>query len=446
MADNQGWTNSLAINNARGSINISGGVFIGKTRTEGDGYGIRTAGAATLSGGSFLGINGNGFFRFDNYDDPFDKHADGKNDMKTIAIRRIESGTIKYPENFYHTTNLDGPEVVLARNQHSVTFVDEQEMTIATYVLDANGKIVNKWGHVQNSYDVYFGNKTEAVTEADLARYLDNTILYVNTGDKREVMYFLGSSVTHGAQNKGNSWADYLNDQYGDQVIVRKRTLSGTTLVNTEEASYIGRMLTQIPTTARIDHMVVQLSTNDSGWGLPIGKLGPQNEFRSEYYDNRINTYGKQGSREIINGMEFIIAYSQETWQSKVTYWSGPNCNRDTYTSMENALVKQIYPKWKEHSMGVIDYYNLWFPEKGKVINDDMVHPYKDGYWQMVPYAYDYFLDFNSKVAEQYIDEIGQVSDEGNSGELIEKARFVYEHTMKEICPLPFTSFDPDQA
>ena len=432
LADNQSWTNSLAVNNASGTVNISGGVFIGKTRTEGDGYGLRSGGTANLSGGSFVGMNCMGYFRYDNYNDPFDKYDDDKGGMKTLAIRKDGNGSVNYQNNTWHTTNLDGPQVVLTRDQHYVTFVDEAEMPIATYVLDGNGNIVKKWGHVKNSYDVYFGTKTEAVTEADLARYGGNTLLYVNTGDKREVMYFLGSSVTQGTNDHGNSWADYVADRYGDQVITRKRALSGTTLVNTEDASYIGRMLDQISPTAKIDHLIVQLSTNDSGWGLPIGTLGPQNEFRSKYYDNRINDFGKQGSREIINGMEFIIAYAMETWGCKVSFWSGPNCNRDTYTAMEDALTKQIEPKWRDKGMGVIDYYHMWYPEKGKVIADDLVHPYQEGYWQMVPYAYDYFKDFNAKVAAKYINEIGNVTDEGISGEKIEKARFVYDNLMRD--------------
>ncbi len=425
LADWQNNTSSMAVYNASGTVNISGGVFIGKTRSEGDGLGLRTGGTANISGGSFLGTNGIGYFRYDNY-------GDGKNGMKQIAVRTTGSGKVNFLDGTHQTTNLDGPEVVLAANQHYVTFVDEAEMTIATYVLDNNGTIVGKWGHTQESYDVYFGNKTETVTEADLPRYGEDTILYANTGDKREVMYFLGSSVTYGTNDHGNSWADYLADRYGDQVIVRKRALSGTTLVNTEDASYIGRMLTQIPTTARMDHLIVQLSTNDSGWGLPIGKLGPKNEFRSEYYDNRIDDYGKKGNREIINGMEFIIAYAMETWQSKVTYWSGPDCSRDSYSNMESALTKLIYPKWNKKGMGVIDYFKLWHPEKGVVINDDMVHPYQAGYWEMVPYAYDYFLDFNSKVAAADIDAIGDIADEGTVGERIAKARFVYDHTMKD--------------
>ena len=432
LADTQTWKNSLAVNNASGTVNISGGVFIGKTRTEGDGYGIRSAGTANLSGGSFVGMNCMGFFRYDNYNDPFDKYDDDKGGMKTLAIRKDGNGSVNYQNNTWHTTNLDGPQVVLTRDQHYVTFVDEAEMPIATYVLDGNGNIVKKWGHVKNSYDVYFGTKTEAVTESDLPRYGGNTLLYVNTGDRREVMYFLGSSVTQGTNDHGNSWADYLADRYGDQVITRKRALSGTTLVNTEDASYIGRMLDQISPTAKIDHLIVQLSTNDSGWGLPIGTLGPQNEFRSKYYDNRINDFGKQGSREIINGMEFIIAYAMETWGCKVSFWSGPNCNRASYTAMEDALTKQIEPKWKNKGMGVIDYYNKWFPEKGKVINDDMVHPYQEGYWQMVPYAYDYFKDFDAKVVERLINEIGNVTDEGTVGERIEKARFVYDNMMRD--------------
>ena len=421
LADHQNTTNSLAVNNASGTVNISGGIFVGLVRTAGNGFGIRSAGTANLSGGSFLGVNGIGYYYYDgNIHGP-----------QTIDVIANGDGTVNYQNNTHLTDNLDGPRVVLGEGQHYVTFLDETETPIATYVLDGNRNIVKKMGHVQSSYNVYIDKKTEVVTEEDLSRYGGDTILYVNTGDQREVMMFLGSSVTYGTNNWGNSWADYLGDEYGDEVIIRKRALSGTTLVNTERESYIGRMLTEINKNAKIDHLVVQLSTNDSGWGLPLGTLGAPDEFRSEAFDNRIDTYGKKDSREIINGMEFIIAYAKETWGCKVTFWSGPNNGRESYDKMEDALVKQILPKWEKKGMGVIDYYSFWFPEKGVVINDDMVHPYQAGYKQMVPYAYDYLCDFDAKIASKYIDEIGTVTADNNCGERIARARDAYQYMVK---------------
>ena len=397
LADYQNGNNSLAINNAKGTVNISGGIFIGTTRTDGKGYGIRSAGTANLSGGTFYGSNSVGF------EWPVSTQDNG------VVNYLNEAGNI--------SNNTDGALTVLERNdQYFVTFVAENEEPIATYILNNNGSIVKRMGHIQDSYDVYFRTKTEKVRETDLSRYGQNTILYVNTGDKREVMMFLGSSVTYGAASWGNSWADYLNDEHGDELIISKRAVSGTTLLNTDGGSYVARMKSQISHNAKIDHLIVQLSTNDAGRNLTLGTLSSKDEFHS----------GNITDQTIIGAMEHIIAYAKETWGCKVSFWSGPKYNNDKYVAMRNALINEIQPKW---GIGVIDFWDWWTPANGDM-NDD-IHPKSQGYKKMVPIAYNYLKTYDAQVIDQYINEIGNVSDEGTAGERIEKARFVYENTIE---------------
>lgn len=392
LKDHQNGNNGLAVHNASGTVNITGGMFVGTTRSGGSGYGLRTDGNVNISGGTFYGYNGANWDR---------------------AVATRNSGAIQYTDGKKLTDNHTGPRTVIGDGQHMVALVDETETPIAAYVLDGNGNIVKSMGHTQSSYNVYISGKTEVVTEADLSRYGGNTVLYVNTGDTREVYMFLGSSVTYGYASNGNSYADYLGDDYGDEMIIRKRAVSGTTLVTSNGNSYVQRMLDEISKNAKIDHLVVQLSTNDATGNKPLGSL-------SDSY-----SYSSMNTEEIIGAIEYIISYAYETWGCKVSFWTGPQYDSANYVTMRNALLNQIQPKW---GIGVIDFWNLWTPSDGDM--GDSIHPKSAGYHKMTPIAYDYLKQYESQRAMKYINEIGNVDALGTCGERIAKARYCYNYTL----------------
>ncbi|MCR5041974.1 MAG: SGNH/GDSL hydrolase family protein, partial [Clostridia bacterium] len=79
---------------------------------------------------------------------------------------------------------------------------------------------------------------------------------------------FLGSSVTFGSASGGVSFVEYIAQNTGATTV--KEAVPGTTLADTDEQSYVRRI-------ARIkdrpDAFVCQLSTNDAGKGVPLGRI-----------------------------------------------------------------------------------------------------------------------------------------------------------------------------
>ena len=78
---------------------------------------------------------------------------------------------------------------------------------------------------------------------------------------KNKTILFLGSSVTYGSAANGVSFVDMIGDLCGANCI--KYAVSGTTLVNINEASYVSR-LKSISPSIKPDLFVCQLSTNDA--------------------------------------------------------------------------------------------------------------------------------------------------------------------------------------
>ena len=80
---------------------------------------------------------------------------------------------------------------------------------------------------------------------------------------------FLGSSVTYGAASKGVSFADYIGARNNCEII--KEAVSGITLVDTGQSSYIQRLKKMDESAA--DLFVCQLSTNDATQNKPLGNV-----------------------------------------------------------------------------------------------------------------------------------------------------------------------------
>ena len=72
----------------------------------------------------------------------------------------------------------------------------------------------------------------------------------MNTPLLGKTVLFLGSSVTYGACSGGYSFVEALAERTG--LIPVKEAVSGTTLADVEDVSYIARML-RLPDTLRPD-------------------------------------------------------------------------------------------------------------------------------------------------------------------------------------------------
>ena len=391
-AFNKNGNNAMAINNgSNGTItSITGGVFVGSVRTGGGGYGIRNDGTVNVSGGAFRGNTpGNSIYQ--------------------------RGGSFTYASGCALSSNDDGMKVVLAKGQHFVSLLDEAETPVAAYIYDEAGSLVKKMGRIRNGYTVYKNGEKIFLTEASLSQYTANTTLTTYTKDS-PVYYFLGSSVTYGSNNYGNSYADFLADDH--DIVVNKKAVSGTTLVDNGSSSYVSRMKAQISQNAPVDELIVQLSTNDAGQNKPLGTLS--DSFASE----------DQDTSTIIGAIEYIIAYAYETWGCDVIFWTNPKYSNGNYYAMYKAIF-EVQEKW---DIGVLDFYALGTPADG--LMSDAVHPNEAGYRWMTPIAYDYLTNFvngeasvdKDKVADVIakIDAIGEVTLDAACIERIQTARAAY--------------------
>ena len=105
---------------------------------------------------------------------------------------------------------------------------------------------------------------------------------------------FLGSSVTYGSAAGGVSFADIICEKNGYEMV--KEAVSGTTLTDDEEQSYVSRLKTI--DAERADLFVCQLSTNDAALNKPLGSIAEGRDKAS--FD--VNT--------IAGAIEYIIAYA----------------------------------------------------------------------------------------------------------------------------------------
>lgn len=208
-----------------------------------------------------------------------------------------------------------------------------------------------------------------------------NTEAVENSPISGKTIIFLGSSVTYGSASGGESMADYLEKM--DSITAVKEAVSGTTLVDEKASSYVSRMKT-IDKSIKADALVCQLSTNDATKKKPLGTISDSKDINS--FD----------TKTVAGAIEYIIAYSQQTWNCKVIFYTGTKYDSDEYQKMVDLLLN-IQKKW---DIGVIDLWNN--EEMNAVSKDDYklymangIHPTKAGYrewWtpQFEKYLYTY--------------------------------------------------------
>lgn len=181
-----------------------------------------------------------------------------------------------------------------------------------------------------------------------------------------KTIIFLGSSVTYGSQARGESFADFMEKR--DGIVAVKEAVSGTTLVDNDEKSYIQRMLTIDPS-IQADAFVCQLSTNDASKELPLGEIAEGTDKAA--FD----------TSTVTGAMEYVIAYARETWGCPVIFYTGTKYDSPAYEAMVNRLL-ELQEKW---DIGVID---LWNSEKMNGVSEgdyklymaDKIHPTRAGY------------------------------------------------------------------
>lgn len=199
-----------------------------------------------------------------------------------------------------------------------------------------------------------------------------NTEELADSALRGKTIYWLGSSVTVGASAGGESMSDFIAKKYGAVCI--KEAVSGTTLADVNEESYVERLDAYLASPDRaeqVDAFVCQLSTNDKGFPDRFGTVTGDDVRDASAFD-RTTTFG---------AMEYIIATVRETWDCPIYFYTNPPMGDENYGTMVDAL-EQIAAKW---DVGIIDLYrdeafNDLTDEERDLYMSDSIHPTKAGY------------------------------------------------------------------
>lgn len=180
-----------------------------------------------------------------------------------------------------------------------------------------------------------------------------------------KTVVFLGSSVTLGTASGGWSMCEYLAENCECTSV--KWAVSGTTLADFKETSYVRRLLEHLPTQHRCDCFICQLSTNDATKRLPLGEISGQTDTLDV--------------QTVFGAMEFIISTVRKTYGCPIFFYTGTRYKNDHYQKMVDGL-HRIADKW---NIGIID---LWDDPQMNAVTEadyarfmhDPIHPNRLGY------------------------------------------------------------------
>ena len=144
---------------------------------------------------------------------------------------------------------------------------------------------------------------------------------------KGKRVLFLGSSVTYGAASGGVSFAEVTAELCGFECV--KEAVSGTTLADINETSYISRLKRNVDKNSHFDLFVCQLSTNDAG------KVDDLSLTEKAIRD--------------------IIEYVNENFGCPIAFYSS------AYFPTKNPYQKLVDMMWrlqKEYNFAVLDLWN----------------------------------------------------------------------------------------
>lgn len=187
-----------------------------------------------------------------------------------------------------------------------------------------------------------------------------------------KTIFWLGSSVTYGARSMEESMADYIAKRNGATCI--KEAVSGTTLANTKDTSYVSRFdtyLASVDKAEQVDAVVVQLSSNDSPMPENFGIITNDDVRDADAFDNT-TTFG---------AIEYIIATAKDTWACPIFFYTNPDYGTKEYGDMVTAL-EEIAEKWDVTLINM--YRDTEFcavtEEQSSFYMYDPVHPTRAGY------------------------------------------------------------------
>lgn len=184
---------------------------------------------------------------------------------------------------------------------------------------------------------------------------------------KDKNILFLGSSVTYGSASLQQGIPEYFAERFGCEYT--KEAVSGTTLVDNGDSSYVQRLLNNVDKDEHYDLMICQLSTNDASKNLPLGEISDSKNPAD--FD----------TSTIVGAMEYIICYAKTTWSCDVMFYTGARYESEAYAKM----VEQVLLLKEKWDIGVLDLWSdgefnaISDSERTLYMNDD-IHPTKAGY------------------------------------------------------------------
>lgn len=183
---------------------------------------------------------------------------------------------------------------------------------------------------------------------------------------KGKRLLFLGSSVTFGSAAGGVSMADYIRAMDGCTVV--KEAVSGTTLADRSEDSYLSR-LRKIDTNQSFDAVICQLSTNDASRKICLGSVSDSRE--PDTFD----------TSTVAGSMEAIIAHVQNIWNCPLVFYTGTKYESGEYQAMVD-LLPRLRDKWGIHVLDLWndDGMNAVSQEDYALYMHDAIHPSRAGY------------------------------------------------------------------
>lgn len=176
-----------------------------------------------------------------------------------------------------------------------------------------------------------------------------------------KTLAILGSSVAYGACSLADGPGEYIARRLDMRLV--KEAVSGTTLADLDDSSYVHRLDTRLPASLPVDVFICQLSTNDASHGVPLGNAG----------DTDTHT--------VAGALKHIAETVRERWNCPLIYFTGAYFDSPRY----QAMVDLLFEMQRIHGFGIIDLWNdaAWnaIPDDRRALYmHDPVHPTRAGY------------------------------------------------------------------
>ena len=215
---------------------------------------------------------------------------------------------------------------------------------------------------------LYYNNFTALKLEGNGEEYdMANLTEMENSPLDGGTLFALGSSVTYGSGSMKQAVGEYLSARFGMDLV--KEAVSGTTLVNQNDTSYVSRIANFDPN-AQCDLFLCQLSTNDATAGLPLGSVSDSTNL--EDFD----------TSTIMGAIEYIVTYAQSTWNCPVVFYTGSYYDSPEYAAMVDAVkgLSEKYDNFYVIDLFTPQEFNNITDEQRKLYMKDNIHPTRAGY------------------------------------------------------------------